>query len=34
MIAQTALENHLALLHNDGEFDRIASVVKLKVNGK
>jgi predicted nucleic acid-binding protein len=31
IIAQTAIENKLALLHHDADFDRIASVVPLKI---
>jgi predicted nucleic acid-binding protein len=31
LVAQTALENDLFLLHNDSDFDRIASVVDLKI---
>ena len=30
LIAQTAIENNLFLLHNDSDFDRIAMVVDLK----
>lgn len=31
LIAQTAIDNELFLLHNDSDFDRIAEVVKLKL---
>ena len=31
LIAQIALENHLYLLHNDRDFDAIASVTGLKI---
>jgi predicted nucleic acid-binding protein len=31
LIAQTAIENGVALLHNDREFDRIASVCRLQI---
>lgn len=31
LIARTAIENGLYLLHNDSDFDRIAGVVKLKI---
>ncbi len=31
LIAQTAIENDLALLHNDADFDRMRKVVELKV---
>jgi predicted nucleic acid-binding protein len=31
LIAQTALENDLALLHHDADFDRMRKVVPLKV---
>ena len=31
LIAQTALEHDLALLHNDADFDRMRTVVPLKV---
>jgi predicted nucleic acid-binding protein len=31
LIAQTAIENDLALLHNDADFDRMRKVVPLKV---
>ena len=31
IIAQTAIENGLTLLHGDSDFDRIASVVRLKL---
>jgi len=31
LIAQTAIENNLYLLHNDSDFDNIAEVVDLKV---
>jgi predicted nucleic acid-binding protein len=31
IIAQTAIENELVLLHNDADFDRISSVVRLKI---
>ena len=31
IIAQTAIENELSLLHDDADFDRIASVTKLKI---
>jgi hypothetical protein len=31
IIAQTAIENDLILLHRDRDFDRIASVVRLKL---
>ncbi len=31
LIAQTAIENNLFLLHNDTDFDRIAKVVDLKL---
>lgn len=31
IIAQTAIENGLILLHDDADFDRIASVVTLQV---
>jgi predicted nucleic acid-binding protein len=31
LIAQTAIENNLFLLHNDADFDRIAKVVDLKI---
>ena len=34
IIAQTAIENKLALLHHDADFDRIASVVPLKIYPK
>ena len=34
IIAQTAIENKLALLHHDADFDRIASVVPLRVYPK
>lgn len=30
LIAQTAIENDLFLLHNDSDFERIAQVVKLR----
>lgn len=30
LIAQTALENNLFLLHNDSDFERLAKVVNLK----
>lgn len=30
LIAQTAIENNLFLLHNDSDFDRIATVINLK----
>jgi len=29
LIAQTAIENNLLLLHNDSDFEKIAEVVKL-----
>jgi predicted nucleic acid-binding protein len=31
IIAQTAIENDLVLLHDDADFDRISSVVSLKI---
>ena len=31
LIAQTAIDNELFLLHNDSDFDRIAEVAKLKL---
>jgi predicted nucleic acid-binding protein len=31
LIAQTAIENNLYLLHNDSDFDNIAKVVDLKM---
>ena len=31
IIAQTAIENDLVLLHDDADFDRISSVVPLKI---
>ena len=31
LIAQTAIEHDLLLLHNDRDFDRIAGVTPLKV---
>ncbi len=31
MIAQTAIENGLTLLHDDADFDRIASIFPLKI---
>jgi predicted nucleic acid-binding protein len=31
LIAQTAIENNLFLLHNDSDFDDIAKVVDLKI---
>jgi predicted nucleic acid-binding protein len=31
LIAQTAIENDVYLLHSDADFDRISSVVNLKV---
>ena len=31
LIAQTAIENNLILLHNDSDFDNISKVVNLKV---
>jgi hypothetical protein len=31
LIAQTAIEHNLLLLHNDSDFDRIAQVSTLKV---
>ncbi len=31
LIAQTAIENNLILLHNDSDFDNISKVVDLKV---
>jgi len=31
LIAQTAIENGVALLHNDRDFDRIASVCRLQI---
>ena len=34
MIAQTAFENKLTLLHNDSDFDKIASVCTLKIYQK
>ena len=34
MIAQTAIENKLTLLHNDSDFDKIASVCPLKIYQK
>ncbi len=34
MIAQTAIENKLTLLHNDSDFDKIASVCLLKIYQK
>ncbi len=33
IIAQTAIENELVLLHNDADFDRISSVIPLKIFG-
>ena len=30
LIAETAIENNLSLLHNDSDFDKIAEVVNLK----
>ena len=32
IIAQTAIENDLVLLHDDADFDRISSVVPLKIH--
>ena len=34
IIAQTAIENKLALLHHDADFDRIASACPLKIYPK
>lgn len=34
MIAQTAIENNLVLLHHDSDFDKIASVSPLKIYRK
>jgi len=34
IIAQTAIENKLVLLHDDADFDRIASVCPLKIYPK
>ncbi|MEA1935425.1 MAG: PIN domain nuclease [Thermodesulfobacteriota bacterium] len=34
IIAQTAIENQLFLLHNDADFDRIASCCPLKIYQK
>jgi predicted nucleic acid-binding protein len=34
MIAQTAIENNLILLHHDSDFDKIASVCPLKIYPK
>ncbi|MBW1790471.1 MAG: PIN domain-containing protein [Deltaproteobacteria bacterium] len=31
LIAQTAIENGVPLLHNDKDFDRIASVCSLRI---
>jgi predicted nucleic acid-binding protein len=31
LIAQSAIENNLFLLHNDSDFDRISKVVGLKI---
>ena len=31
IIAQTAIENDLVLLHDDADFDRLASVIPLKI---
>lgn len=31
IIAQTAVENDLDLLHNDADFDRISSVIPLRI---
>jgi predicted nucleic acid-binding protein len=31
IIAQTAIENDLVLLHDDADFDRISSVISLKI---
>ena len=31
LIAQTAVENNLFLLHNDSDFDRMARVIELKI---
>jgi predicted nucleic acid-binding protein len=31
IIAQTAIENELVLLHDDVDFDRLASVIPLKI---
>lgn len=31
IIAQTAIENELVLLHDDADFDRLASVIPLKI---
>lgn len=31
LIAQTAIENNLLLLHDDKDFERMAGVVKLRV---
>jgi predicted nucleic acid-binding protein len=31
LIAQTALEHDLFLLHNDTDFDAMASVIRLKI---
>lgn len=32
LIAQSAIENNLLLLHNDSDFDRISKVVGLKIS--
>ena len=34
LIARTAMENDLYLLHQDSDFDRIASVCPLKIYGE
>jgi hypothetical protein len=34
LIAQTAIEHGLLLLHNDSDFDRIAQVSSLKIYGR
>ncbi len=31
LIAQIALEQNLALLHNDGDFDAMAPIIKLRI---
>jgi predicted nucleic acid-binding protein len=33
LIAQTAIENNLTLLHNDADFDRMRKVAPLKIYG-
>ena len=33
LIAQTAIENDLTLLHNDADFDRMRKVALLKIYG-